>query len=356
MSNLYRSVLNHIPTAAIVVDKNFKVRYANKAFRDYFPAAQRGRGSLRDVVGCGERDGKCGAGIKCAYCPVRNLFADAIGGNGLAFRNLIMKSGESGEKNVALRIKVKPLGKYYLGVVDNAYEMEIAREMHSAQDIQQRLLPPAKSGGAVPYSFMYIPCREIGGDLPDVYEVDGDTVGVIADVSGKGISAGMLSAFVKAGWDRSEPSPARAIRRLNAKFQELNLDETSYVTAAAVRLDREKREICYSVAGHNAPILLKSGMGIDEIVMNSPPVSNWIPDFEYEDRLIGYRKGDVLVLLTDGTIESKNDAGEQFSLDRIEAILQRSYNAEHFIERLKAELTAFCGTFDDDLTAIAFDL
>ena len=356
MSNLYKSVLNSIPTAAIVVDRNMRVRYANKAFRDYFSSVLKGKGRLRDAVSCGEKEQKCGYGIKCAYCPIRNLFSDAIGGNGLAFRNIILKSGEDGEKNVGLRIKVKPLGKLFLGIVDNAYEMEIAREMHSAQDIQQRLLPPAKAEGGVPYSFMYIPCREIGGDLPDVYELHGNTVGVIADVSGKGISAGMLSAFVKAGWDRSEPSPALALKKLNVKFQELNLDERSYVTAAAVNLDKERREIRYSAAGHNAPILLKSGMGIDEIVMNSPPISNWIPDFEYRDGLIGYRKGDILVLLTDGTIESKNDSGEQFSLERVEGILQRSFNAEHFIERLKAALTEFCGTFNDDLTAIAFDL
>ena len=92
---------------------------------------------------------------------------------------------------------------------------------------------------------MYIPCREIGGDLPDVYEASGETMGFLADVSGKGISAGMLSAFVKAGWDRSEVSPAKALRGLNAKFQELNLDERSYVTAMAVRIERLQQEYDY---------------------------------------------------------------------------------------------------------------
>ena len=181
-------------------------------------------------------------------------------------------------------------------------------------------------------------------------------MGLIADVSGKGISAGMLSAFVKAGWDRSEPSPARAMRGLNAKFQELNLDERSYVTAAAARIDKTRREICYSVAGHNAPVLLKSALGIDEIVMNSPPISNWMPDYYYEDRVIGYVPGNILVLLTDGVLESRNGAGEQYGLERVEAILEKSDTAEAFIERLKASLKEFCGTFADDLTAVAFDL
>ena len=349
--NLYREVLDNIPTAAIVVDKNMKVRYTNRAFRECFHASKP-KGTLKETTGCTSED-VCGEGVRCAYCPMRCLFSDAMKNGGRAFRKLIVRGKEG---NLSFRIRVTPLGKYFLGIVDDAYATEIAREMYSAQDIQQRLLPPARSGAGEHYSFMYIPCREIGGDLPDVYETGGETMGFLADVSGKGISAGMLSAFVKAGWDRSEPSPAKALKGLNAKFQELNLDERSYVTAAAVRIDRERSEIIYSVAGHNAPMLLKSALGIDEIVMNSPPISNWIPDFAYSDRAIGYGKGDIFVLLTDGVTESKNAAGEQFGIERVEEVLRRSGSAEQFIERLKAVLKEFCGTFEDDLTAIAFDL
>ena len=352
MPNLYKDVLENIPTAAIVVDKNLSVRYANRAFRAHFRSDSE-RGSLRSASACREKVSACGRDVKCAYCAVRALFSDAIKSGKPILRRLILRRGEG---NLSLRVKVQPMGEYFLGLIDNAYETEIAREMSSAQDIQHRLLPPAKGGGGTPYSFMYVPCREIGGDLPDVYSVSGETMGVLADVSGKGISAGMLSAFVRAGWDRSEPSPARAIRGLNAKFQELNLDERSYVTAVAARIGREKREICYCAAGHNAPMLLGGKRGINEIVMASPPVSTWIPDFCYEDRTIGYERGDILVLLTDGVIESRNGRGEEFSLERVEEILRRSENAALFIERLKAELKEFCGTFSDDITAIAFDL
>lgn len=352
MFNLYKDVLNHIPTAAIVVDKNMRVRYSNRAFREYFQS-ERSKGSLKDAIACGEQVLSCGKGEKCAFCSMRNLFSEAADGEGSAFRKLMLRRGE---ENFAISIRVQLLGKYYLGVVDNAYETEIAREMYTAQNIQQKLLPPAKSTSTTPYSFIFIPCREIGGDLPDVYEAGGETMALLADVSGKGISAGMLSAFVKAGWDRSELSPARALCGLNAKFQEMNLDERSYVTGAAVRIDSKRKEVRYCVAGHNAPILLKSRQDIDEIVMHSPPVSNWIPDYVYEDRTLQYSSGDILVLLTDGVTESRNAKGEMFGLERVESVLQRSDNAERFIARLKAALTEFCGTFSDDITAIAFDL
>ena len=349
--NLYKGVLDNIPTGAIVVDTRMRVRYTNRAFRECFRAS-RAKGSLKETTGCLSEE-ECGKGVRCAYCAIRSLFADAIKNQGRAFRKLIVRGGEG---DLSFRIRVTPLGKYFLGIVDDAYETEIAREMYSAQDIQQRLLPPARSDVSTHYSFMYVPCREIGGDLPDVYELRGETMGFLADVSGKGISAGMLSAFVKAGWDRSESSPSKALRGLNAKFQELNLDERSYVTAAAVRINTARRESVYSVAGRNARLLLKSSLGIDEIVMHSPPISNWIPEFMYEDRVIGYEEGDILALITDGVTESKNADGEQFGLERVEEVLARSENAERFIERLKAELKQFCGSFDDDLTAVAFDL
>lgn len=350
MASLYREILENIPTAAIAVDKSLSVRYCNRAFREYFGAVK-DRGTLADAIACEERVERCGQGVKCAYCTMRALFLDAVESGKISFRKLIFRRGQEA---VALRMRVSPMGELFLGLVDGAYETEIAREMSSAQDIQQRLLPASKSGA--PYSFMYIPCREIGGDLPDVYSVQGQTMGLLADVSGKGISAGMLSAFVKAGWDRSELSPSRAMRGLMLKFQELNLDERSYVTAIAVRIEREKKELCYCVAGHNAPILLKGTSGIAEIEMNSPPISTWIPGFRYEDRHIPFSKGDILVLLTDGVTESRNGRGEQFSLERVEEILQASDCAERFIERLKAALKEFCGSFNDDITAIAFDL
>ncbi len=349
--NLPKRILDAIPAAVIVLDRNLRVKYLNRAFRGYFPHA-RGKGTLRDVTGCGEA--ACSDGGKCAFCPLRLLFTEAAQSGGSAFRKLLLRNPEG--ESIPLQVKVSPLGKYLLGVVDGSYESEIAREMHSAQDIQQRLLPPAKGPGNVPYSFLFLPCREIGGDLPDVYETGGETAALLADVSGKGISAGMLSAFVKAGWDRAEPSPAKALRGLNLKFQELNLDERSYVTAAAIKLEKQASRIRYCMAGHNAPLLLKSGNRIDEIVMSAPPVSNWMPDFGYEDRYLSYQRGDILVMLTDGVTESRNEKGEEFSLERVEAILQKSYSAEKFIEKLRQALEAFCGKFDDDLTAIAFDL
>jgi sigma-B regulation protein RsbU (phosphoserine phosphatase) len=201
---------------------------------------------------------------------------------------------------------------------------------------------------------MYIPCRDIGGDLPEVFTVGNSACGVIADVSGKGISAGMLTAFVKAAYDKTAYSPAQAIRTLALKFSELNLDERSYITVAAARIDEDT--ITYSMAGHNVPILLKSGGGITRITLNSPPVSNWFENPGYFEDVIPYKKGDILVLLTDGVTESKNAQGEMFGVDRTIKTLSYAQTSEDFIRDLENNLKSFCGNLADDITAIAFDL
>ncbi len=190
--------------------------------------------------------------------------------------------------------------------------------------------------------------------MPDVFTVGNSACGMIADVSGKGISAGMLSAFVKAAYDKKEFSPAKAIANLNAKFAELNLDEKNYVTVAAVRIDGDS--ITYSTAGHNVPILLKTDSGITRIMLNSPPVSNWFENPSYFEDAIHYKKGDILVLLTDGVTECRNARGEMFGADGAIKTLSVSRTADEFIKNLEENLKNFCSDLNDDITAIAFDL
>lgn len=352
----YKHILNQIPTGVVLLDKKYRVKFTNTAFRQQF-FSEKSQGSLKDVLSCTVDAKKCGDNDECTFCPFRVAFKATLESGKEDFRKLIMPvRGDDGVRQLALRLKVKPVGKYALGILDDSYETEIVQELQNAQSIQQRLLPEGREAGGITYSYMYLPCREIGGDLPDVYEIGSNTIGVVADVSGKGISAGMLSAFVKAGWDKSEESPATAISKLNQKFGELNMDERSYVTAEAVNIDSDRKTITYSGAGHVVPILLKSGFKINEIAYKSPPISNWMDDFEYKDNVMPYSSGDMLVLMTDGIVESKNKDGEQFGIERVESVLMRTRSAQAFIERLKAELREFCETFNDDLTAIAFDL
>lgn len=358
---MYKKILDRMPAGVFVFDDKLRVRFTNEAFRRSFSDKAKHRGKLKETLGCGESAEECGQGASCAYCAFRNVMLAAVK-DGKEKADTVSTSVRHADRTdkITVRIRILPAdesGKLFFGLTDGTYQTEIAREMLSAQRMQQRLLPAGKSMGGIPYSYMYIPCLEIGGDLPDVYELDGQTYGVLADVSGKGISAGMLSAFVKAGFDKKQTSLARALSLLSSKFRELNLDERSYITVAAVRIDDREKKLRYAAAGHNAPILLKNGLGINEIESPAPPISNWMPDFVYEERELPFAKGDVLVLLTDGVTECANSAGELFGIERAESVLLQSRGAEDFIGKLKTALTVFSGgAFSDDITAIAFDL
>jgi sigma-B regulation protein RsbU (phosphoserine phosphatase) len=356
----YKKILDGIPSGVFVFDQKMRVKYTNAAFRRSFSDLAKPKGSLSQALGCQENS-VCGAGKNCEYCSFYRIMRAVIEEKTEkkeTFKETVQRNGRT--DTVSLHIRVFPLdetGKLFLGITEGTYESEMQREMLSAKQMQMRLLPAGKSAGGVPYSFMFIPCLEVGGDLPDVYELNGQTYGVLADVSGKGVSAGMLSAFVKAGLDRKQPSLALALDSLNAKFAELNQDERSYITVAAVRIDEKEKKLRYSVAGHNAPILLKNSYGINEIEAPAPPISNWFADYKYEEMELPFEKGDLLVLLTDGVTECANAKGELFGIERAESVLMQSRNAEDFIGKLRAALNVFSGgNFSDDITSIAFDL
>ncbi len=396
-NSTYKKILGKIPAGVFVFDENLRIRYANESFARAFaapayaknPKSLEKRGVSPDLyLNCPVRAAQETAGVKskietfcgtqasCEYCTLRRTMLRAASEN-TAQSDVISVTVNKGNRTetIGTRIRILPVDeenaaenpsrkkkhipRLYLGLTDGSMQTEIAREMLTAKRMQQRLLPAGKQTGGVPYSYMYIPCLDIGGDLPDVYECGGKVYGVLSDVSGKGISAGMLSAFIRAGFDRKESSVAKAVSSLRDKFVELNPDERSYITVAAVSMDKETHTLTYVLAGHNAPILLKSGkgFGINEIENPAPPVSNWIADYRYEEKTMPYEAGDLLVLLSDGVTECANTAGERFGIERAESVLMQASCAEDFIGKLKNALTVFSGgNFNDDITAMAFDL
>ena len=356
----YKKILDAMPQGIFVFDDKLRVKFTNAAFRRSFSEQAKPKGSLAQALAC-TQSVKCGEGAVCDSCAFYRVMRAAVANRAEREETLHTAVSRSGRTDrVSMRIRAFPAdekGKLFLGFTEGTYYTEMEREILSAQQMQKRLLPAGKSVGGVTYAYTYIPKYGVGGDLPEVYELEGQTYGVLSDVSGKGISAGMLSAFLKAAFDKKEPDLAKALFALNAKFNELNQDERSYITVSAVRIDKAAGILRYAVAGHNVPILLKNAYGINEIESPAPPISNWMPDFEYCEQSMPFEHGDVLVMLTDGVTECVNSAGEQFGIERVESVLMQSNGAEDFIAKIKSALHVFCGgDYSDDVTAVAFDL
>lgn len=360
LDGTYKKILDRIPEGVFVFDDKLRVKFTNVAFRRAFSEKVKTKGRLSDTIACGENCA-CGEGESCNYCAFFRVMQSAVKERtekSETVHTTVKRDGRTDKLSVRIRIlPIDEKGKLFLGLTDGTYQTDIEREMLTAQQMQRRLLPVGKNVGGVPYAYMYIPCHGVGGDLPDVYELEGQAYGVLSDVSGKGVSASMLATFVKGGLDRKEPDLAVVLQKLSAKFNELNQDECAYITVVAVRMDKRTKTLRYSIAGHNAPILLKNSYGINEIEAPAPPISNWRKDFIYRENELPFEDGDVLALVTDGVTECMNSAGEMFGIERAESVLLQSKNAEDFIAKLKSALGVFCGgKFTDDVTAVAFDL
>ena len=276
-NSTYKKILGKIPAGVFVFGEDLRILYANASFARAFAApgyAKKAGESIKSgafldaYLSCPVRAGGgekkqsfCGKKAECGYCTLHRVMARAAQENAEQ-SDVISVTVNKGNRTetIGTRIRILPVDdesprgkkrgkRLFLGLTDGAMQTEIAREMLTAKRMQQRLLPAGKQTGGVPYSYMYIPSLDIGGDLPDVYELDGKVYGVLSDVSGKGISAGMLSAFIRAGFNRKEQSVAKAVSSLRDKFVELNPDERSYITVAAVCMDKATHTLSARACG-----------------------------------------------------------------------------------------------------------
>src|SRR6267378_168015 len=224
------------------------------------------------------------------------------------------------------------------------------QELSIAASIQQRLM--AVTIPDVPFAKMRgrnLSCKEIGGDFFDVvYTEDGLAV-VLADVSGKGVSAavlastlqGMVYAHLIACMPLSE-----IMASVNRFFTQKHLGE-KYATVIIVRITKAG-ELEYVNCGHVPPLLV-SGKSVSRPEHGNLPVG-LLADAVYEGARIQLKPGDRFILVTDGVTEAENAEGEFFDNERLEAVAARSPT----LEDIFAAVSDFCnGTpLGDDCTVV----
>lgn len=188
----------------------------------------------------------------------------------------------------------------------------IDEELKTASAIQRRLLPAAPTGIAG-YTFAGTnrACRSVSGDYYDfVVRPDGRAYFVIADVSGKGVTAGLLMAGLQASFRifcKSDPDPAALVSDLNVALKE-NLPQSKFVTLFLGRLDTRSGLVEYVNAGHTPPLLVRRD-SIEELA-DTDPLLGVITLAEYVNRRVQLEPGDSLILFTDGVNEVENAEGK----------------------------------------------
>jgi sigma-B regulation protein RsbU (phosphoserine phosphatase) len=193
-------------------------------------------------------------------------------------------------------------------------------QLEVARQVQLELLPagdPALAGYDISaYNF---PTEEVSGDYYDWVSIYEDQIAiVIADVSGKGVPAALLMAFLRASL-RAATHIGYATHISMAKVNYLlweSIERNQFVTAFYGILDGPNRTLSYSNAGHNPPLLV-SPSGQHRFIERGGLPLGMFRDTRYHEYYLSFERGDLLVLYTDGVTEANNPSGEEFGRERL---------------------------------------
>jgi sigma-B regulation protein RsbU (phosphoserine phosphatase) len=228
-------------------------------------------------------------------------------------------------------------------------QLEVARE------VQLELLPasdPKVEGFDIcAYNFS---TEEVSGDYYDWVSIYEDQIGlVIADVSGKGVPAALLMAFLRASLRAAIHigyAPHISMSKVNYLLWE-SIERNQFVTAFYGVLDATNKTLAYTNAGHNPPLLMNADGSARFIEHGGLPLGMFRATRYYEYYL-PIDTGQTIVLYTDGVTEAVNAAGEEYGRDRMAQVVRegRAASARELIDLLYQDILRWTdgrGSHDD---------
>jgi sigma-B regulation protein RsbU (phosphoserine phosphatase) len=242
------------------------------------------------------------------------------------------------------------------------------REMEIAREVQERLFPqemPKLDGASIAGSCR--PAQGVGGDYYDVFPLQDGRLGLaIGDVSGKGISAALLMASLRAslrGVTLDNPREfAKLMDKVNRLVYEASADNR-YATFFFGALDPVTHVLECVNAGHNAPLILRQTAAGAEILRLEAdgPVVGLLPLAPYTEQRVQLLPGDLLVTYTDGISEAMTHDDEEWGEDRMmvaAAAAPATANAEQILISIFAEADRFTAGAPqhDDMTLLILKL
>ncbi len=220
------------------------------------------------------------------------------------------------------------------------------QELAIAAEIQQRLMTvtvpevPFAKVNAVSYA-----CKDIGGDFFDLVYTEKGLSLIVADVSGKGVSAAVVASILQGmlysqlARDSSLPEMIAAVNRFLCE----KVGGQKYATLVVARLS-VNGELEMINCGHVPPLLV-SGDTVTKLEEGNLPVG-LVPIAEFQASRRQLKPGERLLLVTDGVTEAEDATGEFFGNERLESCCHQGLAA------IELAVTAFRGdtALTDDFT------
>jgi len=206
------------------------------------------------------------------------------------------------------------------------------------------------------------PAADVGGDYFDAVATGpGRRTVVIADVMGHGLHAALLVAMVKSCFQTQVQADADVAAIMRALNQSLwhSVHSHLLMTAGVVTIDADAGAMTYSNAGH-PPLLHVSDGRVDQLDATDPLLGMEIfRDASFHAETRPWRRGDRLVLYTDGLSEARTPTGEEFGRGRVAQVLldAASLPAAAIRARLLDAVDRFTAgrTQDDDMTIVVVE-
>lgn len=226
---------------------------------------------------------------------------------------------------------IELLGNTAIAALENSrlfYEeiekRRIESDLQIAKDIQRQLLPKVLPKlHSFDFAGENISSKQVGGDYFDVVPLDDNRLLIaIADVSGKGIPAALIMANAQAALrvlaPLNLPLPEFVARINSVVYQ--NTQDDKFITFFCGILDLRSGELAYINAGHNPPLLHRTGSHLETLTVGGILLGIFDTPPPYEEGSIRLNVGDMLIMYTDGVSEAMNEQSEEFGEDRLQAL------------------------------------
>jgi serine phosphatase RsbU (regulator of sigma subunit) len=241
----------------------------------------------------------------------------------------------------------------------------IAHELETARQIQSFILPGESIQiKGLSLAARYVPVASVAGDFYDFAKVDEKRLGIlVADVSGHGVPASLISSMVKIAFASNTSHAANPAAVLDAINQVLcGKLENDFVTAGYLFLDTEEKNMIYAGAGHMPLLLWRAAEKKIYEFREKGTFLGQFEDIQFKNIRFALEPDDRIILYTDGIVETSNTANTLFGFERFKEFIKSHSQlpAGQFADALIRHLFNWSGkpsegALDDDLTLIVAD-
>ena len=247
-----------------------------------------------------------------------------------------------------------------LGHFTEAELRQLESELELSQVVQRGLLPQAAPDiPGLSIAAFSRPAQIVSGDYFDFVRFRDGTHGIVlADVSGHGVSAGMMMSSLQTAFHTLVPlsdSPLDVLERINHLYAH-NISFTTFVTIFFGKFDPSNRLFTYASAGHNSGYVYRASSGQEILLHPTGPAIGLMEGFHVHLEQLQLDPDDTLVLYTDGLTEASDGGTGQWSLDSLAEVVRSHHELppEQLVQRLLLSVNQFTGgsALVDDATII----